>query len=169
MQGGTNRPRSYCLRATRSISPDRRVRGRDVNPSNPSSTIRPSCAHSSASLVAVYRRMRCSLRIVRPLLRRNVEWMLSTPDNGSNLRSCATIVPSRVSHQSRDRKRDITPSRLPPCHTKTPPGFSTRASSAIARASSDGLSKNPKDVKRFTTPSNRADHAEGSFRMSARR
>ena len=143
--------------------------GRAVKESNASSTIRPRNAHSSASRVAVYRRMRCCRLVVRPVFRRIVESIARTPDSGSNRRPCITTVLSAVSHQSRERNRDITPSRLAPCHTRSPPGFRTRENSAITRASSDGLSKNPKDVKRFTTPSNRLLQTVGSRRISALR
>ena len=45
----------------------------------------------------------------------------------------------------------MTPSRLPPCQSSTPPGSSTRANSARTCRSSAGSAKNPNDVNRLRT------------------
>ncbi len=162
----------WCLhhdfRATSSISLDLRVRGLRVNPSYDSSTINPSAAHSSARRVAVNNLIRCD-RLpgdCPPLCHRDS--ISRIPESGSNDRSCAIVVPSLVSHQSRARKRAMTPSRLPPCQTSTPPGQRTRENSRITLMSSAGLAKNPKDVKRLSTASNFPLHRTGSFLMSPR-
>jgi len=110
--------------------------------------------------------MRCSRS---PFERRprHVDRTVNTPDSASNDRSWPIIM-SRASHQSRDRKRRMTPSRFPPCQTRVAPGLSTRDHSATTRSSSRGRRKKPNEVKRFTTASNRAVHLAGRRRMSPR-
>ena len=77
------------LRPMRSISPDRRVRGRAVQPSNACSTTIPTSASKSANWLAVYKRIRY-VRCPDPLFPCHRASTDRTPESGSNVRSWAT-------------------------------------------------------------------------------
>jgi hypothetical protein len=112
--------------------------------------------------------MRCERSPLRPFPA-HTALTFRIPESASYERSCATSVPSFVRHQSRARKRAMTPSRLAPCHTRMPPGASTREFREHATVIRRLGEKPPNDVNRFTTASNRPVHVAGSDRMSPRR